>query len=789
MRKSLISLLLPLLMLPSCTKGTAELCGDGLKVSISCSTLTKAGTQNGEDRYHENTLTDAWVFLFPSGSLNNNDATASTFFEKVTLNSSDNATFTINPTLEQVENSIFASGASLCDIFVLVNWKGAAFTSAPTMAALKALVASADFKGTNGFKVQDDFVMTGSGSMSLDRSTTPYSGSCNISLKRLASKLTVSVHISQTVHGLEKDWTPDYQNISVQILNARNKGLLSGAEFSHAQGASETDNGIFDFDTRYGTAGEIQGATYQSVGPFYSYANSWTDPFDEENSTYAVIRVPFTDNPNPAAGATVTYQAFTYKVRLGSSRLEPNKWYTQRVNIELLGTLHDGTPTEITDNTFTVKDWSEVSTDIRIEDHRLLDVTFGDVDVQETKDYNVAFGLAATHDALNVVMLDNLDEVNIALTSSHPVTVTSVEKYYYDFSGNTASKVAAGTVTPAQDGSVFTAAYSASNSDLQNRNVVVTVTEKGMNKVLNVRHALDNRDSDNDSKYDVSAFYIKLHIRHSDKTDDTQSDTYSDIYLVQKPAISIVAEYTGDSYGTGGACLKVNNGTVGGTRYDYNLGSNGTDSGTNTNFNQYVISISRLNPNSPYVIADPRVDKENASSFWSEAVSAKYISGHDADGKPTISISNRKLSYYRPARTSGDANALKNQIAPSYRFASSHGATSNVTETDAARRCATYQENGCPAGRWRLPTVAEVRFAMSLSANGMIPFLFGSEEGYVDYWVSTGLVRIDRSKDPVEIKERDASGSHPVRCVYDEWYWTDKLTDSQKSTFTWGDMQ
>lgn len=776
-------------MLPSCTKGTAELCGDGLKVSISCSTLTKAGTQNGEDRYHENTLTDAWVFLFPSGSLNNNDATASTFFEKVTLNSSDNATFTINPTLEQVENSIFASGASSCDIFVLVNWKGAAFTSAPTMAALKALVASADFKGTNGFKVQDDFVMTGSGSMSLDRSTTPYSGSCNISLKRLASKLTVSVHISQTVHGLEKDWTPDYQNISVQILNARNKGLLSGAEFSHAQGASETDNGIFDFDTRYGTAGEIQGATYQSVGPFYSYANSWTDPFDEENSTYAVIRVPFTDNPNPAAGATVTYQAFTYKVRLGSSRLEPNKWYTQRVNIELLGTLHDGTPTEITDNTFTVKDWSEVSTDIRIEDHRLLDVTFGDVDVQETKDYNVAFGLAATHDALNVVMLDNLDEVNIALSSSHPVTVTSVEKYYYDFSGNTASKVAAGTVTPAQDGSVFTAAYSASNSDLQNRNVVVTVTEKGMNKVLNVRHALDNRDSDNDSKYDVSAFYIKLHIRHSDKTDDTQSDTYSDIYLVQKPAISIVAEYTGDSYGTGGACLKVNNGTVGGTRYDYNLGSNGTNSGTNTNFNQYVISISRLNPNSPYVIADPRVDKENASSFWSEAVSAKYISGHDADGKPTISISNRKLSYYRPARTSGDANALKNQIAPSYRFASSHGATSNVTETDAARRCATYQENGCPAGRWRLPTVAEVRFAMSLSANGMIPFLFGSEEGYMDYWVSTGLVRIDRSKDPVEIKERDASGSHPVRCVYDEWYWTDKLTDSQKSTFTWGDMQ
>lgn len=770
MRKSLISLLLPLLMLPSCTKGTAELCGDGLKVSISCSTLTKAGTQNGEDRYHENTLTDAWVFLFPSGSLNNNDATASTFFEKVTLNSSDNATFTINPTLEQVENSIFASGASSCDIFVLVNWKGAAFTSAPTMAALKALVASADFKGTNGFKVQDDFVMTGSGSMSLDRSTTPYSGSCNISLKRLASKLTVSVHISQTVHGLEKDWTPDYQNISVQILNARNKGLLSGAEFSHAQGASETDNGIFDFDTRYGTAGEIQGATYQSVGPFYSYANSWTDPFDEENSTYAVIRVPFTDNPNPAAGATVTYQAFTYKVRLGSSRLEPNKWYTQRVNIELLGTLHDGTPTEITDNTFTVKDWSEVSTDIRIEDHRLLDVTFGDVDVQETKDYNVAFGLAATHDALNVVMLDNLDEVNIALSSSHPVTVTSVEKYYYDFSGNTASKVAAGTVTPAQDGSVFTAAYSASNSDLQNRNVVVTVTEKGMNKVLNVRHALDNRDSDNDSKYDVSAFYIKLHIRHSDKTDDTQSDTYSDIYLVQKPAISIVAEYTGTSYTDAQVFV---NGTQGVSSNE--IGVSGTDNGTNKNWNQFVISISNLNADSEYIIADPRVDRENSSNLgWSSTYSLDIVGNR------------RQLKYYRGTNEGHDYD---NYIAPSYRFASSHGVCSpNITRENAIHRCASYQENGRPAGRWRLPTFAEVKFMMSLSADNKTDFLFGRSDGALSYWTGSGLISISRlDTQPITLSANENDGStHTVRCVYDEWYWTDTCPKNQ---FTWGDMQ
>lgn len=775
MRKSLISLLLPLLMLPSCTKGTAELCGDGLKVSISCSTLTKAGTQNGEDRYHENTLTDAWVFLFPSGSLSSNDATASTFFEKVSLNSLGNATFTINPTLEQVENSIFASGANSCDIYVLVNWKGAAFTSAPTLASLKALVASADFKGTNGgFKVQDDFVMTGSGSMSLDRNTTPYSGSCNISLKRLASKLTVSVHISQTVHGLERDWTPDYDHISVQILNARNKGLLSGVEFSRTQGASETDNGIFDFDTRYGTAGQIDGATYQSVGPFYSYANSWTDPFDDDNSTYAVIRVPFTDNPNPTAGATVTYQAFTYKVRLGSTRLEPNKWYTQRVNIELLGTLHDGTPTEITDNTFTVKDWSEVSTDIRIENHRLLNVTYGDVDVQETKAYNEAFGLAAGHDSLNVVMLDNLDSVSIALSSSHPITVTSVEKYYYDFSGSQASRVAvvdsAGTVTPTQDGSVFTAAYSAPNSDLQDRNVVVTVTENGMNKVLKVRHTLDNRDSDDDAHYDVSAFYIKLHIRHSDRTDDSQADTYSDIYLVQKPAISIVAEYTGTSYTDAQVFV---NGTQGVSSNE--IGVSGTDNGTNKNWNQFVISISNLNADSEYIIADPRVDRENSSNLgWSSTYSLDIVGNR------------RQLKYYRGTNEGHDYD---NYIAPSYRFASSHGVCSpNITRENAIHRCASYQENGRPAGRWRLPTFAEVKFMMSLSADNKTDFLFGRSDGALSYWTGSGLISISRlDTQPITLSANENDGStHTVRCVYDEWYWTDTCPKNQ---FTWGDMQ
>ena len=46
-----------------------------------------------------------------------------------------------------------------------------------------------------------------------------------------------------------------------------------------------------------------------------------------------------------------------------------------------------------------------------------------------------------------------------------------------------------------------------------------------------------------------------------------------------------------------------------------------------------------------------------------------------------------------------------------------------MSYSDAEKRCAAYQEDGYPAGRWRVPTKAEVKYIIQLSGWGVIPVL------------------------------------------------------------------
>ena len=100
-------------------------------------------------------------------------------------------------------------------------------------------------------------------------------------------------------------------------------------------------------------------------------------------------------------------------------------------------------------------------------------------------------------------------------------------------------------------------------------------------------------------------------------------------------------------------------------------------------------------------------------------------------------------------------------------------------------RCASYQEQGYPAGRWRVPTLAEIQFIATLSAKKIIPKLFTDN---VYYCISSGMVKYGTT-----ITKTDKNGSGDkranVRCVYDEWYWEqyDNNGKVDPTVFTWGD--
>ena len=92
------------------------------------------------------------------------------------------------------------------------------------------------------------------------------------------------------------------------------------------------------------------------------------------------------------------------------------------------------------------------------------------------------------------------------------------------------------------------------------------------------------------------------------------------------------------------------------------------------------------------------------------------------------------------------------------------GYSSSCTHEGAAMRCASYQEDGYPAGRWRLPTTAEVLFVIELQAAESIQNLFF---GGNYYYSASHSIRCQTHG--VTISAPQSNGS--VRCVYDEWYW------------------
>ena len=146
----------------------------------------------------------------------------------------------------------------------------------------------------------------------------------------------------------------------------------------------------------------------------------------------------------------------------------------------------------------------------------------------------------------------------------------------------------------------------------------------------------------------------------------------------------------------------------------------------------------------------------------------------------------RTLTWYYPTEKS---NRTANMLAPSYRVSSKFNGTEfgTITKPYAEYRCAAYQEDGFPAGRWRLPTKAEVNFIAQLSAKGFIELLFNNNGVY---WSANGAIKINGAN-----VVDDSAKSAMLRCVYDSWYW-DKVDGLEgdprqgvRNKFVWGDRE
>ncbi len=160
----------------------------------------------------------------------------------------------------------------------------------------------------------------------------------------------------------------------------------------------------------------------------------------------------------------------------------------------------------------------------------------------------------------------------------------------------------------------------------------------------------------------------------------------------------------------------------------------------------------------------------------------------------TVPSYSNTLMYYHPT---DETERTENMIAPEFMIASSYGVTSDISKEAARKRCASYQEDGYPAGRWRLPTQAEVMYIVQLSAWGIIPHLFGyvttNNDGTVTgsdrdapYWSANGQIMVNAGKGTARVY--NSTSNTAVRCVYDTWFWgRDEDDKCDRTQYTWGD--
>lgn len=687
----------------------------------------------GVDELNENLIESIHYFFYPKDGANTNTEKEPVKWNVLRGLSSQNLhTFRVNVSEDMLKNDLFKYPYNECDVYVIVNLPeniDVSTLSDRKLSTLKAIAVQADFASS---LKQESFVMEGLGVATIIDRKKILAAEGTIEVDRLAAKISVGVSVRESITTMDNQtttndqiWTSVPKDMVIELVNGVKNTVLSGDPDKVGEFTYFTDANLGR------TFSDADGDKIWTCAPFYSYPSKWDIGADEE--PYLRITLPWQTTIDTGVEGNdppiIQTEKCIYKVILGGERLNRNTWNDLTIDIGILGNFENQEEVILPiDNTnYFVADWS----DGKAVNSEILGGRYLVVDQ-------------------NTFELYNENTLSIPFTSSHECEIVDMSTSrvknqatitYPDYSKDTPNE---------------NASYSW-NSSTWSLNII--------DKTISFSHALRNDLSAGKGNYDSAPYTIKFRIRHTDAKDVY----YEDITIVQYPAMLITCHPNRVVNSKGG--VSVNNSTS--TSHNYG-GAHGL-TGNNKNPNMYVIKTTVLPDESPNLLGDPRSLTVNNLTNWNPAIQS-------APGIENLNV-NRQLSNYYPTIETEDA---WNIIAPKFRIASSYGVTNQISYANAQKRCASYQEDGYPAGRWRFPTQAEIAFIVQLSADGVIPELFSPGN---DYWCAGGRAN-PQEGGGVSISQTTGSGSGPVRCVYDEWYWENsaypRMPDNNV-TFTWGD--
>lgn len=825
-RLSYSILLCGLALFSSCSRESVEPEWDGpvIEMTVSClepTDPTKAGVSGveaGENSYHENTLQWVDFYFYPGGATSQ----PASYHVRLTSGKRESDVFRIPLTTNQVNYLIFPvqSGITEATVFAIANAPKTLLDALDDTSKdnIERQMVSTEFVNvTHTNRRQESFMMSGTSKIKLSpggRSQKMVSQGI-VELVRYACKITIGLKMDDCVevdtnrkddedNPIMERWTPRPEEMRIYLVDGVRKVALSGEPAGEGGSfipdaedyLSYSDKPLTFFNTNGELFLDMEGGFYQTF-PMYTYPYHWVSGSTEDGTRepYLKLILSWDRQEDLAHGISGLQREFYYKILIpqdlrGGEFLDSfvrNNWYHYDISVGVLGADTDEASVELQASLFIVY-WQDK--DVVVKQANIGNARYLSVDKEVYELYNQT-SFDVRYISSNPVMLKNIhatrpyygDDKTLGYNETYQGNVKRVShsdadkyddiypngSYYLEFSEEQRIALNAGTPYEGMDW-------------LQ--------IEKGHVKFY---HQLNNNYKTD--SFDYSPFTISFDLAHSDVTETWMNEYDKHVTIVQNPGLFIQATPNPDTWTEGmpdhWGFVYVNNDQLTRARFDgdpkhnddawrldhiwrvVHYSSGGTD--------MYRIDVSVLPEDSEFVLGDPRQSSE-------DNLRSSDIYGDDTWSlAPDVNGNLRFLEHYFPTDAS---SRTENMLAPAYRVSTKFsGSEYDGTPLEQAKmRCASLQENGFPAGRWRLPTLGEVRFISNLSAHGVFEWQFSG-----NYWSAHGAVKVDKNNKTVTRVNVEKA---LLRCVYDSWYWgDDRVIDKDPTSptygmpaiFTWGD--
>lgn len=735
-------------MLASCSE-ELEVYGSGEEVNGRSFTLQLRAsgdtTEAGEDAYNENRIAAVSVFFFTDKE----KATCSYMKRNISTNNSNTLNVPLDDTFKPGEYFIF--------VLANVPVHQEPVTGKFTLNQMKEKLMYTQLSSAD--KPEDAFVMQG-----LTEKVMVASGAQGgtVTLSRLAAKIVLLPTIKSPIKIDGVTYTAEVDRMDVALHHVTNYVHPDGTELTRKEyndrlTPEEKEKTFTTTDPRKYKSVTAPGAAAAYVHiPFYSYPHTWlaytetSQLVQSEKQTYLTFRIPWTCTKNGVQLSTNYYYRVpvTNEIISGSDgkeyrSLKSNTLYKIKMNVGVLGSIDSSQVTPDVDLKYEISDWKSVGISADVNKYNYLEL--------ET----------------NYVEMNNESRADIGLTSSSDVTAKVVKITYPDYSrediGQSEITEQNKPVAPNRDDDkyqkyvgIWPFGYYEFDEDKFNQDYAKYKDE------LAEWESFFGENATSIQPYGQTLVFqhelpSTVYVPWTFTIDVTNKEGLKqELTITQYPPIYITAEKNETQDGS--------NRFVYGKWEDTNSRDVTDDTGAkigsvlslwnsgDQNPNLYTVHITSFKEGDSYMIGDPRTREVDPMTNNER----KRFSG---------------LDNYYPSQKENVANL----IAPVFVVASSWAGSAGVTGYENVKaRCAAYQEFGYPAGRWRIPTEAEVDFIMYLSENGIIPELLLDNS---NYWASSGRI-VNQNK------WSSSKSKAYIRCVYDSWYWgNEKL--SNPNVFTW----